>query len=142
MVDIKRLNASDDTFWDELEALLAWESVSDDAVFTTVKDIIHDVRHRGDEAVVEFTNRFDRMSVASMAELEIPMSRITASLDKIPADQLAALKLSAQRIRDYHQRQKQASWSYTEENGTMLGQQVTALDRVGLYVPEIGRAHV
>ena len=98
-------------------------------------DIIHDVRHRGDEAVVEFTNRFDRMSVASMAELEIPMSRITASLDKIPADQLAALKLSAQRIRDYHQRQKQASWSYTEENGTMLGQQVTALDRVGLYVP-------
>ena len=135
MVDIKRLNASDSTFWDELEALLAWESVSDDAVFTAVKDIIQGVRQRGDEAVVEFTNRFDRMSVASMAELEIPMSRITASLDKIPADQLAALKLSAQRIRDYHQRQKQASWSYTEENGTMLGQQVTALDRVGLYVP-------
>ncbi len=135
MVDIKRLNASDSTFWDELEALLAWESVSDDAVFTAVKDIIQGVRQRGDEAVVEFTNRFDRMSVASMAELEIPMSRISASLDKIPADQLAALKLSAQRIRDYHQRQKQASWSYTEENGTMLGQQVTALDRVGLYVP-------
>ena len=135
MVDIKRLNASDSTFWDELEALLAWESVSDDAVFTAVKDIIQGVRQRGDEAVVEFTNRFDRMSVASMTELEIPMSRISASLDKIPADQLAALKLSAQRIRDYHQRQKQASWSYTEENGTMLGQQVTALDRVGLYVP-------
>ncbi|VAW88025.1 Histidinol dehydrogenase, partial [hydrothermal vent metagenome] len=135
MVDIKRLNASGSTFWDELETLLAWESVSDDAVFTTVKEIIQGVRQRGDEAVVDYTNRFDRMSVASMAELEIPMSRITASLDKIPADQLAALKLSAQRIRDYHQRQKQASWSYTEENGTMLGQQVTALDRVGLYVP-------
>ncbi len=135
MVDIKRLNASDSTFWDELEELLAWESVSDDAVFTAVKDIIQGVRQRGDEAVVEFTNRFDRMSVASMAELEIPMSHINASLDKIPADQLSALKLSAQRIRDYHQRQKQASWSYTEENGTMLGQQVTALDRVGLYVP-------
>ncbi len=135
MVDIKRLTASDETFLDQLEALLAWESVSDDAVFSAVKEIIQGVRHRGDEAVVEFTNRFDRMSVASMAELEIPMSRIVASLDKIPADQLAALKLSAQRIRDYHQRQKQASWSYTEENGTMLGQQVTALDRVGLYVP-------
>lgn len=135
MVDIKRLNASDSTFWDELEELLAWESVSDDTVFTAVKGIIQGVRQRGDAAVVEFTNRFDRMSVASMAELEIPTSRISASLDKIPADQLAALKLSAQRIRDYHQRQKQASWSYTEENGTMLGQQVTALDRVGLYVP-------
>ncbi len=135
MVNIKRLNASDENFAEQLEALLAWESVSDDAVFNAVKDIIQGVRHRGDEAVVEFTNRFDRMSVGSMAELEIPLSQAAAALENIPQDQLAALKLSAQRIREYHQRQKQASWSYTEADGTMLGQQVTPLDRVGLYVP-------
>lgn len=135
MVDIKRLNAADEKFWDELESLLAWESVSDDAVFTAVKDIIHGVRRRGDEAVVEFTNRFDRMDVNSMSELEIPISRVTAALEVIPAEQRAALELSAQRLRDYHQRQKQDSWSYTETDGTLLGQQVTPLDRVGLYVP-------
>ncbi len=135
MINIKRLNASDENFTDQLEALLAWESVSDDAVFNVVKDIIQAVRHRGDEALIEFTNRFDRMSVASMTELEIPLSQAAAALDNIPQEQLAALKLSAQRIREYHQRQKQASWSYTEADGTMLGQQVTALDRVGLYVP-------
>ena len=135
MVDIKRLDASDENFWQELEALLAWESVSDDAVFTAVKEIIHGVRHRGDEAVVEYTNRFDRMSVGSMAELEIPMERVKGALETIPKDQLAGLELSAQRIRDYHQHQKQESWSYAEADGTMLGQQVTPLDRVGLYVP-------
>ncbi len=135
MVNIKRLNASDENFAEQLEALLAWESVSDDAVFNAVKDIIQSVRHRGDEAVIEFTNRFDRTSVGSMVELEIPLSQAAAALDNIPQAQLAALKLSAQRIREYHQRQKQASWSYTEADGTMLGQQVTPLDRVGLYVP-------
>ncbi|MCF6217447.1 MAG: histidinol dehydrogenase [Gammaproteobacteria bacterium] len=135
MVNIKRLNASDEKFAEQLEALLAWESVSDDAVFNVVKGIIQSVRHRGDEAVVEFTNRFDRMSVDSMTELEIPLSQAVAALENIPQEQLAALKLSAQRIREYHQRQKQASWSYTEADGTMLGQQVTPLDRVGLYVP-------
>lgn len=135
MVDIKRLSTSDAKFWDDLEALLAWESVSDDAVFTAVKDIIHGVRTRGDEAVIEFTNRFDRMSAASMAELEIPMDRVKASLEKIPAEQREGLELSAKRIKDYHERQKQDSWSYTEADGTMLGQQVTPLDRVGLYVP-------
>lgn len=135
MVDIKRLDASDENFWGQLEALLAWESVSDDAVFTAVKDIIHGVRHRGDEAVIEYTNRFDRMSVASMSELEIPMSRVMAALDTIPEEQRQALEASAQRIKNYHQRQKQESWSYTESDGTMLGQQVTPLDRVGLYVP-------
>ena len=135
MVDIKRLDASNENFWQELEALLAWESVSDDAVFTAVKEIIHGVRHRGDEAVIEYTNRFDRMSVASMAELEIPMTRVKAALETIPSEQREALEYSAKRLKDYHQRQKQDSWSYTEADGTMLGQQVTPLDRVGLYVP-------
>ena len=135
MVDIKRLDASDENFWQELEGLLAWESVSDDAVFTAVKEIIHGVRHRGDEAIIEYTNRFDRMSVASMSELEIPMVRVKAALETIPAEQREALEYSAQRLKDYHQRQKQDSWSYTEADGTMLGQQVTPLDRVGLYVP-------
>ncbi len=135
MVDIKRLNSSDETFWNELDALLAWESVSDDAVFTAVRDIIQGVRRRGDEAVIEFTNRFDRMSVNAMHELEIPLSRAATALETIPKEQRETLEFSAKRIRDYHERQEQKSWSYTEPDGTMLGQQVTPLDRVGLYVP-------
>jgi histidinol dehydrogenase len=135
MVDIKRLNASDEKFWDDLDAILAWESVSDDAVFTAVKDIIHGVRTRGDAAVIEYTNRFDRMSVSDFSELEIPKERLQNALDNLPQDQRTALEYSVERLRDYHERQKQSSWSYTEADGTMLGQQVTCLDRVGLYVP-------
>ena len=135
MLTIKQLSASDANFWQDLQDLLAWESVSDDAVFNTVNGILKDVRKRGDAAVVEYTNRFDRMSVASMAELEIPLARLQTALTAIPAAQRAALEEAAQRIRAYAEHQKMESWSYTEADGTLLGQQVTALDRVGLYVP-------
>lgn len=135
MVKVTRLDSSDGQFWPKLDQLLAWESVSDDAVNNTVRDILRDVRRRGDEAVVEYTNRFDRMTVASMADLEIPKARLVEALARIPAEQRAALELSAERLRNYHVHQKQESWSYTEADGTLLGQQVTALDRVGLYVP-------
>ena len=76
MLTIKQLNAGDANFWQDLDAMLAWDSVSDDAVFNTVNGILKDVRKRGDDAVVEYTNRFDRMSVAGMAELEIPLARL------------------------------------------------------------------
>ena len=135
MLNIKTLNTTDANFWSDLQDLLAWESVSDDAVFNTVNGILKDVRSRGDAAVVEYTNRFDRMSAGSMAELEIPLERLQQALHNITPAQRAALEQAAERIKAYAERQKMDSWSYTEADGTLLGQQVTALDRVGLYVP-------
>ena len=135
MTTIKRLNSSSPEFWQELDALLAWESVSDQAVNDTVLGIIADIRQRGDAALVEYTNRFDRTSVVGISELEIPQSRLQQALDGLPTAQREALQNAADRVRLYHDHQKQASWSYTEADGTLLGQQVTALDRVGLYVP-------
>ncbi len=134
-MNIQQLRTQDSDFWQRLDALLAWESVSDDAVFNTVNGIIKAVRSQGDAAVVEFTNRFDRMAVASMAELEVPPLRLQQALAELDPEQRAALEQAAARVRAYAERQKLESWSYTEADGTMLGQQVTALDRVGLYVP-------
>ncbi len=134
-MSITRLDTTADDFWPKLEKMLAWEGVSDDAVNDIVKEIIQAIRERGDAALVEYTNRFDRMSVAGMGELEIPVDRLRQALDGLPADQRQALELAAERVRRYHQRQVQESWSYREADGTMLGQQVTPLDRVGLYVP-------
>jgi len=134
-MNIKRLNSSDADFWPRLERLLAWESVSDDAVNDIVREIIAAIRGRGDEALVEYTNRFDRMSVESMSELEVPAARLQQALEGLPEEQCQALQQAADRVRAYHQHQKQGSWSYTEADGTVLGQQVTPLDRVGLYVP-------
>lgn len=132
---IQQLSTQDQSFWQQLDALLAWESVSDEAVFSTVNEIIKNVRSRGDTAVVEYTNRFDRMQASSMQELEIAPERLQAALDNLPPVQRTALQQAAERIRRYAERQKLESWSYTEADGTLLGQQVTALDRVGLYVP-------
>ncbi len=135
MVDITRLDSTNNEFWPALEKILAWEGVSDDKVNTIVREILTAVRERGDAALLEYTNRFDRMSVSSMAELEIPQERLHKALDAIPAEQREALEKSAERVRTYHEKQKQESWSYTEADGTLLGQQVSPLDRAGLYVP-------
>ena len=134
-LEIKRLFSLEKDFWQKLDDLLAWESVSDEQVASTVKEVLSNVKNRGDGAVVEYTNRFDRVSVASMAELEIPKSSMTAALERIPEDQRKALEFSMQRLFAYHEHQRAESWSYTEPDGTMLGQKVTALERVGLYVP-------
>lgn len=135
MLNITELNTTDSDFCTKLQDLLAWESVSDDAVFNTVNGILKDVRKRGDAAVVEYTNRFDRMSVGSMTELEIPLARLQAALENITPEHRAALEQAAARLKSYAEHQLLNSWSYTEADGTLLGQQVTALDRVGLYVP-------
>lgn len=132
---IKRLDTTAPDFWTALEQLLAWEGVSDDQVNATVREILRAVKQRGDAAVIEYTNRFDRMQAKSMAELEIPRARLEAALERITPEQRQALELSAARVRAYHEHQKVDSWSYTEADGTLLGQQVTPLDRVGLYVP-------
>ncbi|GAB4289490.1 MAG: histidinol dehydrogenase [Thiohalomonadaceae bacterium] len=132
---IKRLDTTTPDFWKALEQLLAWEGVSDDKVNAVVREILQAVKQRGDAAVLEYTNRFDRMQATSMAELEIPRAQLEAALGKIGPEQRRALELSAARVRAYHEHQKVDSWSYTEADGTLLGQQVTPLDRVGLYVP-------
>ena len=135
MAEIKQLDSSSNDFWPKLDQLLAWEGVSDDKVNTIVREILAAVRERGDAAVIEYTNRFDRMTATAMAELEIPQARLQQALAAIPATQREALERSAARVRAYHEHQKQESWSYTEADGTLLGQQITALDRAGLYVP-------
>ena len=133
---MQRLDTSAADFWARLDALVAWDSVSDDAaVEGRVRDILADVRRRGDAAVVEYTNRFDRRAVTAMAELELEPGRLAAALERIPARLRRALEEAAARVERYHERQKQASWAYTEADGTLLGQQVTPLDRAGLYVP-------
>lgn len=134
-VEITRLVASQADFDTQLNALLAWESVSDKQVNQIVDDVIANVRARGDAALIEYTNRFDRMQATSMNELEIGQARLKASLENLPKAQRNALETAAKRIADYHQRQKSESWRYTEADGTVLGQQVTAMDRVGIYVP-------
>ncbi|MBH9394344.1 histidinol dehydrogenase [Pseudomonas aeruginosa] len=132
---IRRLNAADPDFGRHLDHLLSWESVSDDSVNQRVLDIIAAVRSRGDAAVVEFTQRFDGLQAASMADLILPRERLELALTRITAAQREALEVAAERVRSYHEKQKQGSWRYTEAAGTVLGQQVTPLDRAGLYVP-------
>ncbi len=135
MPDIQRLNIVDADFWPRLEALTAWEGVADEAVTATVRGILAGIRQRGDDALLEYTYRFDRLDAACAADLEIPAARLQAALAALPSAQHVALVTAAARIRSYAERQRQESWSFTEADGTVLGQQVTPLDRVGLYVP-------
>jgi histidinol dehydrogenase len=135
MAEIRRLESSADDFMQQLDALLAWESVSDDHVNHTVNDIITTIRNDGDHALMTFTHRFDRWKPASPADLEIPLERLEAAWNGLPDEQRQALQKAADRIRAYAEHQKMADWSYVEDDDTLLGQQVTPLDRVGLYVP-------
>jgi histidinol dehydrogenase len=135
MVAIKRLATTDGDFSAKLKELLAFEAAADDNIERTVTGILADVKSRGDAAVVEYTNRFDRLTVGAMAELELGKAELQAALDGLPAERRAALEAAAGRISAYHERQKLEGWSYTEADGTLLGQMITPLDRVGLYVP-------
>ena len=134
-MNIKRLTTTQTDYQEQMDTLLAWEGVSDDQVNSTVKDILKNIRSRGDEALVEYTNKFDRMNVRSMEELTFSKEQINAAYNRVPTEQREALEIAAERVRSYHQHQVMESWSYTEADGTLLGQQITALDRVGLYVP-------
>jgi histidinol dehydrogenase len=135
MLNIRRLSASAEGFREELDTLLAWETVSNESINDVVKEVVNSVRLNGDEALLKYTAKFDRLTLNSGAELEISKERLFAALERIPADQRLALETSAKRVHDYHLRQVQSSWSYEEADGTMLGQQITPLDSVGLYVP-------
>jgi histidinol dehydrogenase len=135
MVPIKRLCSSDKGFDQDLKKLVAWDDKLDAEVHLTVKTILQDIKDQGDEALVKYTQRFDGLEVASATELEVPKERLQQALDGLPADERSALELSAQRVFDYHQRQKQDSWDFKEDNGTLLGQRIQPIERAGLYVP-------
>jgi len=130
-----RLNASDADFLPRLMALTAWSEERDEEVGERVRGILRDVAGRGDAAVVAYTNRFDRRDAASMTDLTVERPQLEAALERLPADQRQALEAAAERVSDYHARQKQDSWDYRDAHGTLLGQQVTPLDRAGIYVP-------
>ena len=132
---ITQLKTNDADFLSQLDRLLAWEQSTDSEVVTTVSAILEDVRQRGDAALLEYTAKFDRVEAASAAELELTSNELEAALDAIEHGHRQALEAAADRVRAYAEHQKMESWSYTEADGTVLGQKVTALDRAGLYVP-------
>lgn len=134
-IDIKQLSSVDADFDARLDQLLAWENVSDDNVAQVVRDVLADIRHRGDQALVEYTNRFDRRQIGAATELSISQQELLDALGSIGDSERQSLMLAAERITNYHQHQKQESWNYREADGTLLGQQITPLDRVGIYVP-------
>ena len=135
MIALKRLNSRDADFEQRLDALLAFESAQDEAVDLAVAAILADVKVRGDAAVLAYTRRFDRLGVALMGELELSAAQLAAALAGLPAAQREALEAAAARVRSYHERQPLQSWQYEDADGSLLGQKVTPLDRVGLYVP-------
>ncbi len=139
MLELKRLSSADTGFEAELSALTAIEASLDEGIERTAAAILADVRARGDAALLEYTARFDGLSVARAADLEIARSEIDAALARLDAPSREALQQAAGRVRAYHERQRASSWDYAEADGTRLGQRITPLDRVGLYVPG-GRA--
>ena len=135
MTGMARLSTRESGFEAKLTTLLAFESAQDERIESTVEVILRDVRARGDEAVLEYTNKFDRLEADSLASLEISRNQLDRALAGLPAARRAALEQAAARIRSYHERQPLMSWQYTESDGTTLGQKITPLDRVGVYVP-------
>ena len=132
---MKLLNTQSADFQSALQALLAFETAQDPKIDQIVADICADVQKRGDAAVIEYSNRFDSTSAQSMADLTLTQADLQAAFERLPANVQTALQQSATRVESYHQRQKMQSWHYTDEDGTLLGQQISALDRVGIYVP-------
>lgn len=132
---MKRLSTQSPQFQQELQALLAFETAQDPKIDQIVADICADVQQRGDAAVLEYTNRFDGTQAQTMADLTLSQDDLKAAFFRLPENVQTALQTAAERVESYHQHQKQASWSYTDADGTLLGQQITPLDRVGIYVP-------
>jgi histidinol dehydrogenase len=133
-----RLSTTSASFDAEFKARLHWSADADAAIEKVVADILADVQKRGDEAVLEYTNRFDRLGAAALPELELTQAELKAAFESLPVTQRDALEAAARRVRSYHEAQKKASgesWSYRDADGTLLGQKVTPLDRVGIYVP-------
>jgi histidinol dehydrogenase len=135
MNTMRRLSTASADFDQTLQALTAFESAQDPGVDQKVAEIVAEVRARGDAAVLDYTRQFDRLNVQSARELELNREDLLAALRNLPPDQSHALAAAAERIRAFHERQKGETWTYTESDGTVLGQRITPLDRAGLYVP-------
>ena len=132
---ITKLSTRQAGFENKLSALLAWESVSNKEVASTVDDIISSIRTDGDKALVNYSIKFDSVQASSMADLTLTQSQLKNAFNTLNASEKEALGTAAERVKSYHQKQLQKTWTYTENDGTMLGQKITPLDRVGLYVP-------
>jgi histidinol dehydrogenase len=137
-LQLRTLVTTDADFAAQFQRVLHWSAETDAAIESRVAEILADVRVRGDAAVLAYTARFDHLDAATLGALELTREELRAAFDGLPAEQAKALTQAAERVRRYHERQKQAcgeSWSYRDEDGTLLGQKVTPLDRVGIYVP-------
>ncbi|MCF7530457.1 histidinol dehydrogenase [Neisseria lisongii] len=132
---MKLLNAQSENFQAELEALLAFETAQDPKIDQIVADICADVQQRGDAAVIEYTNRFDGTCAHTLADLTLSQDDLKNAFERLPENVQTALQTAARRVESYHRRQKMESWHYLDEDGTLLGQKITPLDRVGIYVP-------
>ena len=135
MTQIQRLDSQAPDFRSRLHALLAFETAQDPQVDHAVQAILADVKQRGDAAVLEYTCRFDKSTETSLNQLDMSQANLKAAYETLPEREKNALTQAAQRVRSYHERQKQQSWQYTDEDGTLLGQKITPLDRIGIYVP-------
>ena len=132
---INKFSTQDQDFESQLDALLAWESSSNEEINRSVEKIINAVKQNGDASVLDYTNQYDSLKAHSISELIIPQERLRESFESLDNEQKNALTIAAERIKSYHLKQVQESWTYKEEDGTVLGQKITPLDRAGLYVP-------
>jgi len=132
---IKKLDTLNVNFETELKAHIGFDADSSDNIIKTVNDIVERVKKEGDSALIDFTNRFDQMNISSASDLEISSKELSSALDNLPGSQKKSLEIAAQRIVNYHNKQKIDSWSYDDETGSSFGQKVTPMDKVGLYVP-------
>ena len=132
---LKQLNSTTPEFQQQLKILLAFETSQDNQVDERVAEILNDVKQRGDAAVIEYSQRFDKVNASQINELELSQNELKAAFLRISNEERSALETAAERIKTYHQHQKTNSWQYTDQDGTTLGQKITPLDRVGIYVP-------
>ena len=135
MGDIRQFSSIDKDFDSKLQKLLDWQNTENSKIDHQVEEILTNVRQKGDIALVEYTNQFDHRNVSSIKNLIVPSDQMSQALQNISEPERSALNVSAERIIEYHEHQKINSWSYCDEDGTMLGQQVTPLERIGIYVP-------
>ncbi len=135
MGDIRQFSSIDKDFDSKLQKLLDWQNTENSKIDHQVGEILTNVRQKGDIALVEYTNQFDHRNVSSIKNLIVPSDQMSQALQNISEPERSALNVSAERIIEYHEHQKINSWSYCDEDGTMLGQQVTPLERIGIYVP-------
>jgi histidinol dehydrogenase len=134
-VNIKKINSSDVNFYKELKSLLLFNGEDNDKIIQTTQTILSEVKNFGDKAVLDYTNKYDQAGAKNNSDLEISQSELNDALNRIPSEIRSCLEISAQRIKEYHQKQKAESWSYKDKQGSTYGQKISPIDRVGLYVP-------